>query len=83
MDDWAMPQKLPVNDFKWVEDISAFDESFIKSYNEESNEWYFFEVDVQYFEKIHDPQNNLPYLPERMKIENVENLIANLNILFT
>ena len=33
-----MSQKLPVNDFKWVENISEFDESFLKSYNEESNE---------------------------------------------
>ena len=33
-----MSQKLPVNDFKWVENISEFDESFMKSYNEESNE---------------------------------------------
>ena len=33
-----MSQKLPVNDFKWVEDISKFDESLIKSYNEESDE---------------------------------------------
>ena len=38
---WAMSQKLPVN-----EDISEFDESFIKSYNEESNKGYFLEVDV-------------------------------------
>ena len=28
---WPMSQKLPVNDFKWVEGISGFDESFIKS----------------------------------------------------
>ena len=27
---WPMSQKLPVNDFKWVEGISGFDESFIK-----------------------------------------------------
>ena len=27
-----MSQKLPVNDFKWVEDISEFNEDFIKSY---------------------------------------------------
>ena len=26
----AIPQKLPVNNFKWTEDISDFDESFIK-----------------------------------------------------
>ena len=25
-----MSQKLPVNDFKWVEDISKFDEIFLK-----------------------------------------------------
>ena len=32
----AMSQKMPLNDFKWTEDISEIDESFIKSYNEES-----------------------------------------------
>ena len=32
--DWAMSQKLPVNGFKWVKDLSEFDEGFIKSYNE-------------------------------------------------
>ena len=42
-----MSQKLPVNDFKLVEDISEFHESFIKSYNEESDEGYIFEVDLQ------------------------------------
>ena len=42
-----MSQNLPVNDFKLVEDISEFHESFIKSYNEESDEGYIFEVDLQ------------------------------------
>ena len=32
----TISQRLPVNDFKWVGDISEFDESFIKSYNEET-----------------------------------------------
>ena len=31
---WAMSQKLPVNGFKWVEDLSLFNESFIKNYDE-------------------------------------------------
>ena len=35
----------------------------------------FFEVDVQYLDKLHDLQNDLP---ERMKIEKVEKLVANL-----
>ena len=36
-----MPQKLPVNDFKQVPDISEFDEDIIKSCNEKSDEGYF------------------------------------------
>ena len=41
-----------VNGFEWVEDISEFDESFIKSYNAENDERYFLEVDVKYPEKF-------------------------------
>ena len=33
-----MPRKLPVNGLAWAEDISVFDEGFIKSYNEENDE---------------------------------------------
>ena len=45
---WAISQKLPVNGFKWVEELSQFDEDFIKSYDEDSNKRYFLEVDVEY-----------------------------------
>ena len=45
-----MLQKLPVNNFEWIEDTSQFNEDFIKNYNEESNEGYFLKVDVQYLE---------------------------------
>ena len=34
---WAMSQKLPNNNFKWVEDTSRINEEFIKNYNENSN----------------------------------------------
>ena len=33
-----MSQKLHGKNFKWVKDISKFNESFIKSSNEESDE---------------------------------------------
>ena len=29
-----MSQKLPVNNFKWVEDVSRINEEFMKNYNE-------------------------------------------------
>ena len=45
---WAMLQKLPVNNFEWVKDISQFNEDVIKNCNEESDKGYFLEVDVQY-----------------------------------
>ena len=76
---WEMPPKLPVNNFEWIEDTSQLNEDFIKNYNEESDEGYFLEVDVQYLEKLHELHNDLPFLPERMKIEKVEKLVANLH----
>ena len=57
---------MSVNDFKWVEDISEL--------NEDLNE-----VDVQYRENLHNLHNDLPFLSERIKIEKVEKLVANLH----
>ena len=37
-------QKLPVNGFQWVEDISGFDESSTKNFNEEIDEKYFLKL---------------------------------------
>ena len=71
-----MGQKLQVNKFEWFKDTSQFNEDFIKNYNEESDEGYFFEVDVQYPEKLHELHNDLPFLPERMNIKKVENLVT-------
>ena len=28
---WAMSQKLPINNFEWIEDTSQFNEDFIKN----------------------------------------------------
>ena len=43
-------------------------EDLTKSYNEESDVGFFLKVDVQYPEKLYDLHNDLPFLPERMKI---------------
>ena len=34
---WTMSQKLPVNGFKWVENLSKFNEDFFKNYDENSD----------------------------------------------
>ena len=48
---WAKSQKLPVNGFKWVEELSQLNENFIKKYDENSDRGYFLEVDVEYSKK--------------------------------
>ena len=40
---------------------------------------YFLEVDVQYPEKLPDSFNDLPFLPERIKIEKVVKLVPNVH----
>ena len=74
---WAMLQKL-CNNFEWIIDTSQLNKDFIKNFNEESGDRYFYEVDVYYPEKLHKLDNDLPLLPERMKIKKVKKLLANL-----
>ena len=76
---WAMLQKLAVKNFEWIEDTPQFNKDFIKSFNQESDEGHFLKVDVQYHERLHELHNDLPFLPEKMKIETVEKLFTNLH----
>ena len=46
-----MSQKLPVNNFEWIEDTFQYSEDFIRSWNEQSDEGYFLEVNIQDPEK--------------------------------
>ena len=73
-----MYQKLPVNNFEWKRETCQFHEGFLKSYNEESDEGYFLELDVQYPEKLHEPHNDLTSLSERIELEKIKKLVANL-----
>ena len=65
---YAMLQKLPVRNFKWIDDLLIFTEDFIKNYNKNSDIGYIFEVDVQYPINIRMQHKDLPFLSERMKI---------------
>ena len=76
---WTMLQKLPVKHFPWIKVTSQFNEDFIKIYIEERNKEYFLEVAVQFLEKLHELQNEFPFLPERIKIKKVDKFVANLH----
>ena len=72
---WTKSKKLPVNVFEWVEELSQFKEDFIKNHDENSNKGYFLEVDGEY------PKNfslhiDLPFLPERIKLNNLMSLFV-------
>ena len=69
---------LPVDGFQWMKDLSKIDEDFIKNYNENSDKGYILELDVKYPKNLHDLHSDLPFLPERMKIDKCKKLVCNL-----
>ena len=77
---WAMSQKLPINGFKWVEKskLSGFNERFIKNYNENSGVGYFLEVDFDYLKELFNLHKDLPFPPERKKVNKREKLICSI-----
>ena len=75
----AMTEKLPVKGFRWMEDISKIDEDFVKVYNKNDNKGYILDVDVDYPSKLQNLHSDLPFLPERMDINNTKKLVCNLN----
>ena len=65
---WPMSEKLPVNSFKWENDLSRFNENFIKNYNENSDVGYFLEIAIEYPKQLWSSHKDMPFLPERKKI---------------
>ena len=75
---WAISQKLPVNGSKWVKNLSQFNKSFKRNYDENSDIGYFFKVSIDYPEKLFNPHKDLSFLPERKKVNKVEKLICSI-----
>ena len=77
---WAMSKKLPVRNFKWIEKdgISKFHEKFITKYDENSDKCYILEVDVEYPINIRMLHSDLPFLPDRMKINKCSKLCCTI-----
>ena len=62
-----MSKILPVNNFKWENDLSRF--------NENSDVGYFLEVDIKYPKQLGSYHKDLPFLPERKKLGEVEKVV--------
>ena len=76
---WAMSQKLLVNGFEWVEELSKFDEPFIKNYGEDGIRGYFLESHVEYPKKLFNLHSDLPFLSESNKIKKYNELVYNVH----
>ena len=64
----CISQKLPIDDFKSVDETSEFNEDVTKRYNDENDERYYIDIDVQYPENLHSLHNDLSFLHEKMKL---------------
>ena len=75
---WVISQKLPVNGFKWENDLSRFNEDFIKNYDENNDEGCFLEVNIEYPKQLWSSHKVLPFLLERRKLQKVEKIICSI-----
>ena len=71
---WAMSQRLPVTGFEWMEQLSEFDERFIKNNGENNDKGYILEV-----EYLLNLNCYLPFFSEGKKIEKCKKPVCNIH----
>ena len=66
---WAMPIKLPLNNFQWIDNPDEiFTTKTILDYNEKTNDKeYLLEVDIEYPKHLHHDHRDLPFCPFKNK----------------
>ena len=62
---WTMSKTLPVNGFKWENDLRIFNENFLKNYNENSDAGYFLEVNIEYPKQLWSSHKDHFYQKEK------------------
>ena len=60
------------------EELSNFNEGFIKNYDENGNIGYFLEVGIDYSKELFGIHKDLPFLPKNKKVNNVEKRICDM-----
>ena len=62
-----------------MEQLSQFDERFIKNCDENNNKGYFLESNFEYLKTLFNLHKDLPFSPERKKIEKCKKLVCNIH----
>ena len=71
---WAMSQPLPVDEFKWMNELE------LQNWNRLcEGKGCILEVDLEYPKELHDNHNEYPLAPEQLRVNKVNKLIPNLN----
>ena len=73
---WAMSEKMPYKDFKWVENVQAVP---LEKMLSDGDLGYVLEVDLEYPSELHDLRNDYPLAREIMKINKANKLTPNLH----
>ena len=68
--------KTNLNDFKWLKNLSKFDERFIKNYDENSSKGCFLKVDLVYPKNSLSLHMDLPFLSKKIKLKNLISLFV-------
>ena len=75
---YAMCKKLLESDFKWVDDLYIIIYWRFHKTLYEGDDTGLFVVDVEYPKNLHKLHSDLPFLPERMKINDCKKLVCNV-----
>ena len=84
---WAISQPLPTGEFKWVDienlkqearELKRTIDMMVKNSNNRGV-GYVLEVDVKYPKELHDLHNDLPFMCEKIRVNEVEKLVPNLH----
>ena len=66
---WAMSQYLPTGGFRWMTEKQIY-KIDLANYKEDSRKGLLLEVDLKYTKELHDPHNDYPLGPEKVRVTN-------------
>ena len=75
---WAMSEKMPYKDFKWVDIENTSVKEVLNKVLLDEDLGYILEVDLEYPSKLHDLHNDYPLASETMVLNRVNKLTPNL-----
>ena len=74
-----MSKKLPIGKFRCADKLSIYTEQAIKMYDENNDYGAVLEVDIDYPLMMRTKHKDLPFLPQRKKINKVHKLVTTLD----